>query len=103
MASEYFLAIIGVTWLQFSTIQMSFGFKGGFEAMIHSNPTFLNSYNNLGKVFLKIDFKNTSNSIAQDELLREVNREWQFFCIDNTVYSQICVQEGDPCSPLVSF
>ncbi|KAF2899322.1 hypothetical protein ILUMI_06853 [Ignelater luminosus] len=77
--------------------------------------TFANAPKNVGKVLLKIDYKNAFNSVERDVMLQEVSKKtpslfpflWQCysFSIDllfgnQVIPSLVGVQQGDPAGPM---
>jgi hypothetical protein len=90
--------------------------KLGCEAIIHTTRTFVNNYQNRGKVLLKLDFKNAFNSVEGDCILKEVqchtpllypylyqcyrNPSTLFFA-NHLISSSVGAQQGEPCGPMI--
>ncbi|KAF2892157.1 hypothetical protein ILUMI_14016, partial [Ignelater luminosus] len=53
--------------------QVGFATQHGCEAAIHAVRTFANAPKNVGKVLLKIDYKNAFNSVERDIMLQKVS------------------------------
>lgn len=96
--------------------QLGFGTKFGCEVGIHSSRKFILDPNNVGKVLLKIDFKNAFNSIERDTMLSRVKDKipsvygflWQcyrkpshLFYGNRLISSQTGCMQGDPFGPLL--
>ncbi|KAF2890384.1 hypothetical protein ILUMI_15789, partial [Ignelater luminosus] len=87
----------------------------GCEAAIHAVRTFANSPKNVGKVLLKIDYKNAFGSVERDVILQEVSKKthsvfpflWQCYSSstdlifgNQVIPSLVGVQQGDPAGPM---
>jgi hypothetical protein len=96
--------------------QLGVATKLGCEAAIHTTRTFVNNDQNRGKVILKLDFKNTFNSVERDCILKEVQCHtpllypYLYQCYRNPstlffgnhlISSSVGAQQGDPCGPMI--
>ncbi|KAF2878652.1 hypothetical protein ILUMI_27520 [Ignelater luminosus] len=93
--------------------QVGFATQHRCEAAIHAVRTFANAPKNVGKVLLKIDYKNAFNSVERDIMLQEVSKKtpslfpflWQCYSsstdllFGNQVIPSL-VQQGDPAGPM---
>ena len=97
----------------FRPIQLGYGAQGGCEPAVHATRTFLEASWVEARHLLKLDFKNAFNTI-RDKVLHVVrnlipdclnyisSNYWEpntLFCGDDTIPSNIGVQQGDPISP----
>ena len=95
--------------------QLGFGVKGGVEAAIHAARCYL-QHLTPGQAVIKLDFKNTFNSVRRDKMLDAVldlaPRIFQFvhsaysmssslFWGDRILHSMEGVQQEDPLGPLL--
>ena len=98
-----------------STCQLGYGVRGGAEAAAHAARLYLQDLDP-DKAILKLDFKNTFNSIHRDKVLAAVLDRAQglypflhsvysspssLFWGDRTLESAEGVQQGDPLGPLL--
>jgi hypothetical protein len=95
--------------------QLRVATKLGCEAVIHTTRIFVNNDQNRGKVLLKLDFKDTFNSVKRDCILKEVQCHtsllypYLYQCYRNPstlffgnhlISSFVGAQQGDPCGPI---
>ena len=95
--------------------QLGFGVKGGEEAAVHAVRLYLQDPD-LGKVVLKLNFRNIFNTIHRDWMLNAVSEHAptlhpfvhsaysspsSLFWTDRAIQSAEGVQQGDPLEPLL--
>lgn len=95
--------------------QLGFGTTMGCEAAIHATRLFATT-GEQDSVIVKLDVRNTFNSIERDSILREAQANipslypflLQFFSsptklfyLDSPISSQVGAQQGDPLGPLI--
>ncbi|KAJ0182426.1 hypothetical protein K1T71_001795 [Dendrolimus kikuchii] len=95
-------------------VQLGFGTQGGCEAAVHALRTFLDR--NSREILLKVDVRNTFNSIDRGALLTQIKENipnsfgflWQCYSTptklmykNNLIDSAVGCQQGDPLGPAI--